>query len=104
MGVALRHFLGKLAEMQPGESAASVARTLKMARKTELLEKLSAKQRDWVLQDVRRILMEEARNPGILTTDQVDSIRALENSGESIWSGEVSRIAAFGNEKSVDQA
>ena len=90
IGVALRHFLAKLAETQPGESAASVARALKLARKTELLDKLTAKQQKWIRHDERRILIEQARNPGILTTEQVDSIRALENSGESIWNGDVS--------------
>ncbi|KAL9135510.1 MAG: hypothetical protein Q9175_003296 [Cornicularia normoerica] len=87
IGPKLWTFFGKLAETQPGESAASVARSMKMARQTQLLEKLSTQQQQRALFYERRILMEEGRNPGTLTTDQANRIRAVERGGESIWNG-----------------
>ena len=93
--MALRQFLGELAKTKPGESAASIARSLKRAQRVEFLDKLSRQQRAWDLFVERRILMEQGRKPGILTTEQVNSIRAVEESGESIWSSEVGSTAMF---------
>ena len=97
VGTALWKLFGKLAD------AASVARTLKQAQRVELLDKLTARQEAWNAYIERRVLLEEGRNPGVLTTDQVNQIRAVENAGESIWNSKVRSLAACGTEKAVYQ-
>ena len=99
IGVALWKFFGKLAESQPGESAASVAQSLERARKVRFVDELSPQGRDWVLLRERRILMAQNRKPPILDEEQVRKIRAMETGGESIWNGMVRSSAPFGIEK-----
>lgn len=97
VGTALWKLFGKLAD------AASVARALKQAQRVELLDRITARQEAWNTYIERRVLMEEGRNPGILTTDQVNKIRAVENGGESIWNSNVRSLAALGTEKAINQ-
>lgn len=102
VGPKLWKFFRKLAKDR--ETAADVARNLKLARRTEILEKLDRSNRRRARYYEARVLMEEGRNPGTLTPAQVSSIRDVETGGESIWNSEVRSIAAFGNEKSLNQS
>ena len=99
IGSALWKLFGNIA--QRGQSAISVARSLRMARQTQLLDKLSPQQAAWDKYYMRRTLMEEGRKPGTLTAEQVNGIRAVENGGESIWNGGVRSIATFGKVRSL---
>ena len=78
VGTALWKFLGLLAKQRPGETAASVARSLQEAKRVELLDKLSARQRAWDLHLERSILNEAATNSEILSEDQMMAIRSQE--------------------------
>ena len=78
VGTALWKFLGLLAKQWPGETAASVARSLQEAKRVELLDKLSARQRAWDLHLERSILKEAATNSEILSEDQMMAIRSQE--------------------------
>ena len=78
VGTALWKFLGLLAKERPGETAASVARTLQEAKRVELLDKLSARQRAWNLHLERSILKQAATDPEILSEDQIMAIRSQE--------------------------
>lgn len=101
IGTGLWRLFGKLAKSQ--KAAGSVARALRMAQKTELLDSLSKKQQVWIRHIERMALLEEGRNPGTLTRDQARRVRLVEQGGESIWNGNVRWITASGNENSVNQ-
>ena len=79
-------------------------RSTELARKTEILNKLDRSNLWRTRYYEARILLEEGRNPGTWTPEQVSSIRDIESGRESNWSSEVRPIAAFGNEKSVNQS
>ena len=78
VGTALWKLLGLLAKQWPGETAASVARSLQEAKRVELLDKLSARQRAWDLHLERSILKEAATDSEILSEDQMMAIRSQE--------------------------
>lgn len=83
--------------------AHEVARTLRMAQKAEFLDSLSSKQQGWIRFLLRRILLEQGREPGTLSAEQANLARLAEQGGESIWDGPVRSIAAFDKEKSAEQ-
>ena len=89
VGPKLWNFFGKLAKKVKGHhTAAKIARDLAEARDFKATENmLNEAQQRTNINMLREILMEEGRNPGLLSEAQVESISSAESGVESIWSG-----------------
>ena len=48
--------------------------------------------------------MEEGRHPGLLTKDVADEVRVADQVGESIWTGPVKSIVAFGDKGPINKS
>ena len=95
--------------MKARKTAADLARKLQEARDIEATETMLDEAELRVATHLeRQILVEQARNPGLLNQAQVEGVKLVESDGESIWSGMpdmlVRMIVAVRIQKFVDKS